>query len=69
VFLRSMGYGAIAVVAVALVAALTMLPALLAVLGPRVNSLRVPRLGRPRSTGGVGADCPRGHAPPVPGRQ
>jgi trehalose monomycolate/heme transporter len=53
VFLRSMGYGAIAVVAVALVAALTVLPALLAVLGPRVNSLRVPRLGRRRSTGGA----------------
>jgi uncharacterized membrane protein YdfJ with MMPL/SSD domain len=50
VFLRSMGYGAIAAVGVALVAALTVLPALLAVLGPRVDALRFPHLGRRRST-------------------
>ena len=42
-FLKSMGYGAIAAVLVALVAALTVLPALLAVLGPRVDALRVRR--------------------------
>src|SRR5450755_3518000 len=40
-FLRSMGYGGVAVVLVDVAAALTVLPALLAILGPRVNSLRV----------------------------
>jgi trehalose monomycolate/heme transporter len=44
VFLRSMGYGGVATVAVDMLAALTVLPALLAVLGPRVNALRVRRL-------------------------
>jgi trehalose monomycolate/heme transporter len=43
-FLQSMGYGAIAAVLVALIAALTVLPALLALLGPRVDALRI----RPR---------------------
>jgi RND superfamily putative drug exporter len=42
-FLRSMGYGGVATVAVDMLAALTVLPALLAVLGPRVNALRVRR--------------------------
>jgi uncharacterized membrane protein YdfJ with MMPL/SSD domain len=42
-FLRSMGYGGVATVLVDMVAALTVLPALLAVLGPRVNALRVRR--------------------------
>ncbi|MFZ0325422.1 MAG: MMPL family transporter [Actinomycetes bacterium] len=41
-FLRSMGYGGIAAVLVAMVAALTLLPALLAVLGHRVNRLAMP---------------------------
>jgi uncharacterized membrane protein YdfJ with MMPL/SSD domain len=41
-FLRSMGYGGVAVVLVDVAAALTVLPALLAILGRRVNSLRVP---------------------------
>jgi trehalose monomycolate/heme transporter len=45
-FLRSMGYGGIAAVLVAMTAALTVLPALLAVLGHRVDSLRVPFLSR-----------------------
>ena len=40
-FLRSMGYGGVAAVLVAMTGALTVLPALLAVLGPKVNSLRV----------------------------
>jgi trehalose monomycolate/heme transporter len=40
-FLRSMGYGGVAAVLVAMTGALTVLPALLSVLGPRVNSLRV----------------------------
>ncbi|MBX6767444.1 MAG: MMPL family transporter, partial [Actinomadura rubrobrunea] len=38
-FLRSMGYGGVATVVVCMAAALTVLPALLAVLGPRVNAL------------------------------
>ena len=38
VFLRSMGFGGMAAVLVAMVGALTVLPALLAVLGPRVRS-------------------------------
>ncbi len=42
-FLRSMGYGGVATVAVDMLAALTVLPALLAVLGPRVNALRIRR--------------------------
>ncbi len=41
VFLRSMGYGGVATVAVDVIAALTVLPALLAVLGSRVNALAV----------------------------
>ncbi|HEX3491369.1 MAG TPA: MMPL family transporter, partial [Streptosporangiaceae bacterium] len=40
VFLRSMGYGGVATVLVDMLAAVTVLPALLAVLGPRVNALR-----------------------------
>jgi RND superfamily putative drug exporter len=42
-FLRSMGYGGVATVAVDMLAALTVLPALLALLGPRVNALRIRR--------------------------
>jgi trehalose monomycolate/heme transporter len=40
-FLRSMGYGGVATVAVDMLAALTVLPALLAVLGHRVNALPI----------------------------
>jgi trehalose monomycolate/heme transporter len=43
VFLRSMGYGGVATVAVDVLAALVVLPALLAVLGHRVNALRIRR--------------------------
>jgi trehalose monomycolate/heme transporter len=43
VFLRSMGYGGVATVAIDVIAAVTVLPALLAVLGHRVNALRVRR--------------------------
>ncbi len=54
-FLRSMGYGGVATVAVDVLAALTVLPALLAVLGHRVNALRirrsVQRPGRDESSG------------------
>jgi RND superfamily putative drug exporter len=47
-FLRSMGYGGVATVVVDMAAALTILPALLAVLGHRVNTLRVrPAVRRP----------------------
>ena len=50
VFLRSMGYGGVATVLVDMLAALTVMPALLAVLGPRVNALRVRRsAGRPKA--------------------
>jgi uncharacterized membrane protein YdfJ with MMPL/SSD domain len=43
VFLKSMGYGGISAVLIAAVAALTVMPALLAVLGPRVDALSVRR--------------------------
>jgi RND superfamily putative drug exporter len=55
VFLRSMGFGGMAAVLVAMVAALTLLPALLAVLGHRVNALPVRRRSRTRSVTGSGA--------------
>src|SRR5712692_1605940 len=48
----SLGIGGAAVVAVSVLAALTLLPALLSVLGPRINALRIPlisRLTAPRS--------------------
>ena len=68
VFLRSMGYGGVATVAVDVIAALTVLPALLAVLGHRVNALAVrksvragavPRQPRRRAagTGSRSASC------------
>jgi trehalose monomycolate/heme transporter len=50
VFLRSMGYGGMAAVLVAMLGALTVLPAGLAVLGHRINALRLP-LPRPKSGG------------------
>jgi RND superfamily putative drug exporter len=49
-FLRSMGLGAISAVLVAMLAALILLPALLAILGRRVNSLSLQRLFRRSST-------------------
>ncbi|HEX9032008.1 MAG TPA: MMPL family transporter [Streptosporangiaceae bacterium] len=56
VFLRSMGYGGVATVVVDMLAALTVLPALLAALGPRVNALRVRRsVTRPRTPESAGA--------------
>jgi trehalose monomycolate/heme transporter len=55
-FLRSMGYGGVATVLVDMIAALTILPALLAVLGPRVNALRIRRtVRRPPVAEGQGA--------------
>src|SRR5579875_425886 len=44
-FLRSMGYGGVAVVLLDVLAALTILPAILAVLGRRVDALHVPWFG------------------------
>jgi trehalose monomycolate/heme transporter len=55
VFLRSMGYGGVATVLVDMLAALTVLPALLAVLGPKVNALRVRKSVRtPRAQDAAG---------------
>jgi len=55
-FLRSMGYGGVATVLVDMLAALTVLPALLAVLGPKVNALRIRRsAGAAGATGATGA--------------
>jgi uncharacterized membrane protein YdfJ with MMPL/SSD domain len=48
-FLKSIGYGGIAAVLIAMVAALTVLPATLALLGRRIDSLRVPFLNRARA--------------------
>ena len=45
-FFQSLAIGAILVVAVALAATLTLLPAVLALLGPKVNLLPVPFIGR-----------------------
>jgi trehalose monomycolate/heme transporter len=42
VFLRSMAFGGMSAVLIAMLGALTVLPALLAVLGHRINALRVP---------------------------
>ena len=54
-FLKSLAYGGLAAVALAAILSLTLLPALLAVLGPRVDKLpvRLPRRGpdRPAGTG------------------
>jgi RND superfamily putative drug exporter len=49
-----MGLGGIAAVLLAMTGALTVLPALLAVLGPRINALRIPLPGRNRQTGHPG---------------
>jgi RND superfamily putative drug exporter len=46
VFLRSMGFGGMSAVLIAMVSALTLLPALLGMLGPRIDSLSVRPLFR-----------------------
>ena len=69
-FLRSLGYGGMAAVLVAVVAALTVLPAILMLLGRRIDAGRLPvapaparlRRQRPRCVGPPG---PRRDAPPV----
>src|SRR6185437_3860227 len=45
-FMTSIGLGGMCVVAAAVVAALTLLPALLSLMGRRVNALRIPLIGR-----------------------
>ncbi len=47
-FLRSMGYGGVVASAVAMLAALVVLPAVLRLLGPRVDALALPRWRNPR---------------------
>src|SRR5439155_5184318 len=64
VFLRSMALGGMAAVLIATISALTVLPALLAILGPRINALRVPlpwrsRHGTPPRAGAGPADPAR----------
>src|SRR2546428_399601 len=51
-FMASMGAAGAIVVAVAVVYALTFLPAMLAIIGPGVNRLRVPWFGNPRTATG-----------------
>jgi uncharacterized membrane protein YdfJ with MMPL/SSD domain len=63
-FLKSVAYGGMAAVLVAMLAALTALPALLAVLGPRINALRVGR--RPRPAAGPSAAAEPGPATAEP---
>jgi trehalose monomycolate/heme transporter len=54
-FLRSMGYGGVATVLVDMLAALTVMPALLAVFGQNVNALRIRRtVRRPPAAEGTG---------------
>jgi RND superfamily putative drug exporter len=60
-----MGYGGVATVGIDVIAALTVLPALLAVLGYRVNALRVRRsVGSPAFRGGLGGSSPRASRAP-----
>jgi trehalose monomycolate/heme transporter len=55
-FLRSMGYGGVATVLVDMLAALTVMPALLAVFGQNVNAVRIRRtVRRPPLAEGTGA--------------
>ena len=61
--MRSLAAGAILVGIVSVVAALTLLPAVLGLLGDRINSLRIPvrrqALGRPGEPGGSFLGCHR----------
>ncbi len=51
---RSLGAGAILVVLVSITASVTLLPAIVSLLGDSVNALRLPRLGRALDTQSVG---------------
>lgn len=68
-FLKSLGYGGMAAVALAAAIALTVLPALLAVLGHRVDRLSVRRRrgGTPSTTGPPGGGTPSTTGPPSGG--
>src|SRR5450631_2304567 len=55
-FLRSMGLGGVAAVLVAMTAALTVLPALLTVLGPRIETGRLPWRRGSRRQSAIGAE-------------
>ena len=74
-FLKSMGYGGIAAVLVAMVAALTVLPATLRLLGRRIDAGRVPLRAAGRTDvdehGALGPARRRRDAPAgvVPGRR
>ncbi|MDG4798318.1 MMPL family transporter [Micromonospora sp. WMMD1082] len=59
-FLRSMGFGGLSAVLVAMVAALTVLPALLSILGPQVEALSVRRLLRRPPPVAAGATAAHG---------
>ncbi|MEV4311530.1 MMPL family transporter [Actinocrispum sp. NPDC049592] len=56
-FLQSMAYGGMSAVAIAALVSLTLLPALLGILGPRVDKLSLPwrRAGDPRWLGRIGS--------------
>ena len=54
--LRSLAVGAILVGIVSVAAALTLLPAVLSLLGDRINALRIPIVGRGLATGRAGAE-------------
>ena len=66
--MRSLALGAILVGIVSVVAALTLLPAVLSLLGDRVNALRIPFIGREHRRGRgageplLGRDRPPRHA-------
>ena len=53
VIFNAIGIAAIVVVALAVVISMTLLPALLSLLGDNVNRLRIPFIGRPRAGGGI----------------
>ena len=62
----SFGIGTLLVVAVAMLGSLTFLPAMMSLLGDRIEKGRIPFLSRRRRTGAVtrlDGDRPRGHAP------
>ena len=68
-FIRSIGIGGMLIRAVSVLAAITLMPALLAMLGERINSVRADaeavhrsRPSRGRRLGALGALCP---APPL----
>ena len=65
-YLRSFAYAGVAVVLLAALAAVVVLPAILAVLGPRVESLRVFRQRPPSADGFWGRQATRVMRHPIP---